>query len=144
MSPNGQVAMAICNGQVFFVCVCVCVCTYVIDYIWSVIFLHIHIVTSIFMNVMVHALLDFTQKKPLHIGGFWEYVANVHGSWFLLKGGPLPCLEHIATVISTHPSPEGVLHLSSSSPIHITQIFLRHIINMARIYQYYIVDISIA
>ena len=50
-------------------------------------FLHIHIITCIFIFIieMVYVLLDFTKKKH-ECKGFLEYVANACGHWFSMKG----------------------------------------------------------
>ena len=50
-------------------------------------FLHIHIVSCVFIIEFVSALLDF--RKKLSNRGVLEYVANTCGPWFLMKGAPL-------------------------------------------------------
>ena len=52
-----------------------------------VFFLHVHIITRIFIIEIVCVLLDL-KKFKLAYRGFVGDVVNRRGSWFLMKGAP--------------------------------------------------------
>lgn len=55
----------------------------------NVIFLRILIIICISTIEIVRVFLDFaTTTKHVYIGICLEYVANAHGSWFLMKNAP--------------------------------------------------------
>ena len=54
-------------------------------------FICIHIVTCIFIIEIVCVLLDFLFQNTWV---FLEYVMNLCGSWFLMKGAPSPPPRH--------------------------------------------------